>query len=311
MNSKKIKCIIHGSFRKHFDIIKDVSNLFTTAGIEVIAPEISKIIGEKNGFVHLATDKSKDSRLTELLYLKKLSELGPEGFSYYVNPDGKLGTSASYELAIDQLTNTRHLFMEELADHPAYVPKNSVWKPKELTDYIKEKGHYPLPVIPKDEKHIHEMLQELILPGSVIATGAIIVDYSSKRYRTGQEREVLLVQTHKWGDKFSIVGGKVRRNERLAEALKREILEETGLESKIEESICTFDEIKGSGYFQLGTHRVFTDNVVKVGRRKVELNEEAEGYIWVPATISLQELDIEPNAKKTLEIYTQKHKRTK
>lgn len=289
--------------------MKNISCLFENAGIEVIAPKLTWIVDETDGFIHLESDKSKDPRVAELLYLKKLSDLGPDGFGYYVNPEGKLGVSASYELAIDQLTNTRTLFMEKLMDHPAYIPKNSVWKPKELMDYVLENDHYPPPIIPQDEAYIHRMVQELILPGSIIAVGAIIVDYSSKRYKTRQERDVLLVKTHKWKDRFSIVGGKVGRNERLADALKREIFEETKFKCNIEESICTFDEIKNSGYFQSGTHRVFTDNVTKAGRRKAVLNEEAEEYVWIPPTKALQELDIEPNAKKTLELYVQNHKR--
>jgi 8-oxo-dGTP pyrophosphatase MutT (NUDIX family) len=266
-------------------------------------------VGETDGFVHLASDSSKDPRVTELIYLKKLSELGSEGFSYYVNPNGTLGTSASYELAMDQLTNTRYLFMVPLRDHPAYVPQNSVWQPSELADYIAESGHYPPPFIPQDEEYIHKMVQDLILPGSIIAVGAIIVDESGKKYRTGQEKEVLMVQTHKWGDRFSIVGGKVQRNERLADALQREVLEETGLESDIQDSICTFDELRGGGYFIPRTHRVFTDNVVAVASRRVTLNYEAQDSVWMPPSVALRDLDIEPNARKTLELYVENHRR--
>jgi len=303
------RCIIHGSFSKYLDLIRETSQLFSRAGIDVIAPETYEIVGETDGFVNLIGDQSHDPRIAELFYLKKLTELGPEGFSYYVNPEGRLGTSTSYELAVDQLTNTRYLFMERPVDHPAYVPENSVWKPQELVEYILENGHYPPPVIPQSEAYIYRMLQDLILPGSIIAAGAIIIDRSDKDYRRGQERDVLIVQTHKWVNRFSIVGGKVRRNEKLADALRREIYEETGLEGSIEESVCTFDEIENSGYFQQGTHRIFTDSVVEVRRRNVALNEEAESYLWIPPSTALQELDIEPNARKTLELYAERHKR--
>lgn len=275
----KIKCILHGSFRKNFESIKEVYNIFIKAGIEVIAPDIFEVVGKTDGFVHLAGDQSKDPRVTELLYLRKLSDLGPDGFSYYVNPQGKLGTSASYELAMDQLTNTRYLFMKPLQDHPAYVPRNSVWKPGELVQYISEEGHYPLPFIPREEEFIQSMVQDLILPGSLVAVGAIIVDYSKKRYRWGQERDILLVKTHKWGNRFSVVGGKVQRNETLANALRREVREEIGLEAGIEESICTFDELKHGKYYVSGIHRVFTDNVVVVGNRKVVLNHEQKSIV--------------------------------
>src|SRR3989338_4308247 len=289
---ENIKCVLHGSFRQHFDIIKEVYHQFTNAGIKVIAPEISEVVGTQDGFVHLQTDPSQDSRIVELLYLKKAAELGPAGFSYYINPKGKLGTSTSYELAIDQLVNTRALFMEPLRDHPAYIPKNSIWKPAELINYIQEHHHYPPPIVPRNEKRIHRLIQELILPGSIIAVGAIIVDHSSKKYRSRQERDILLVKTYKWGGRYSIVGGKVQRKERLADALQREIREETGLEASIEDSICTFDELKGSGYFIPDAHRVFTDNVVGVGSRRVTLNDEAEEHMWMPPGAVLRDLDL-------------------
>ena len=309
MTEGKVNCVLHGSFRKHFELIKEVHDIFTKAGISVIAPDISEIVGETNGFVHLAKDFNKDQRVIELLYLRKLAELGPAGFSYYVNPQGALGTSSSYELAMNQLTNTRYLFMESLRDHPAYVPQNSVWKPEELAQYILEEGHYPPPVVPREEQYIQSLVQDLILPGSIIAVGAIIVDYSGKRYSRGQERDILMVQTHKWGNRFSIVGGKVQRNENLANALCREVKEEIGSEAGIEESICTFDEIKNGKYYVSGIHRVFTDNVVAVGSRKAVLNDEAEDYCWMPPSMALRDLDIEPNARKTLEIYVARHLR--
>lgn len=302
-----VKCIIHGSFRKYYDIIKETADIFSTAGIEVIAPNISEIIGETNGFIHLASDKSLDPRVTELLYLKKISKLGLDGFSYYVNPKETLGTSASYELAIDQLTNTRYFFMKSLKDHPAYVPQNSIWHPSELADYIINNGNYPPPFIPQNEKYIDKMLQNLILPGSILAVGAMIIDYSNKKYKTGEERDILMVQTHKWSDKFSVVGGKVKRHESLGDALSREVLEETGLKSNIQDNICTFDELKTNNFFIPTTRRVFVDNIVAVSSRNVMLNYEAENFMWIPPSIALQELDIELNAKKTLELYVKKH----
>ena len=68
---EKVKCVLHGSFRKHFDLVKEVHTLFTNAGIEVIAPDISEIVDKTDGFVHLQQDQSRDCRMTELLYLKK------------------------------------------------------------------------------------------------------------------------------------------------------------------------------------------------------------------------------------------------
>lgn len=194
----KFKCVLHGSFGKHFEYIKKVQELFTQTGIEVLAPAFSEITRYENGFAILETDKEKDHRMIELLYLHHLKR--------YENTKGR--------------------------------------------------------------------------------------------------KEILLVKTHKWGGRYSIVGGRVRRNERLNDALAREVKEETGLKGYVGENICTFDQIKNSGYYLSGIQHIFVDKVVKVNSKKVRLNEEAQEYLWLPAEAALRELDIEPNARHTLDLYS-------
>ena len=99
-NKAKFRCVLHGSFRKHFGEIQRIHRLFTDAGIEVLEPSASEVIGTKDGFAMLLTDTETDSRLIELLYMHNLKRLGENGFSYFVNPEGYLGKSASYELGI-------------------------------------------------------------------------------------------------------------------------------------------------------------------------------------------------------------------
>ena len=139
-----------------------------------------------------------------------------------------------------------------------------------------------------------------MVPGSIVATGAII-EYRSK-YHT-QTPEILLVKTHKWGGRYSIVGGKVRRNERLENALLREVFEETKLKGSVGSHICTFDQLKNSGYYQPHAQHIFVDNVVRVQTKNVTLNEEAQEFIWASPDEALKTLDIEPNARKTIQLY--------
>ncbi len=296
------RCVLHGSFQKHFSEIQRIHRLFTSAGVEVLAPSVADVATVKDGFAMLSTDTETDPRMIELLYLHNLKRLGENGFSYFVNPEGYLGKSASYELGIAQISNTKCFFSESVADHPAYLHKNSVWKPEFLVDYILEQGTLPSPKVQRNEKMIHRLWEDLMVPCSVVAVGGII-EYDGDD--ATKEKEVLLVKTHKWGGKYSMIGGKVRRNERLEDALRREIKEESGLQSKIGEHICTFDQIKNSGYYRAGTQHIFVDKVVKVQSRHVRLNEEAQDYIWMPASHALRELPIEPNARHTLELYTQ------
>jgi len=291
----KIRCILHGSFRKHFELIQETHDIFTTAGIELIAPKKSELVSIHNGFALLKGEENQDPRLIELLYLHNLKRLGPNGFSYFVNPEGYIGKSASYELGIAQISNTRCFFYHKLDDHPAYVHKNSVWSPHSLAEYIQQYHELPTPQTKRNEKALHTLWQDLMVPGSVVATGAIIEHERTK--------EILLVKTHKWGDRYSIVGGKVRRNERLDQALLREVKEETGLRGGLGRHLVTFDQIKNSGYYQKGVQHIFVDNVVSVESKKVQLNEEAQDFIWIPANEALEYLDIEPNARHTVELY--------
>jgi len=294
------RCVLHGSFRKHFTEIQYIRRLFEAAGITVLAPNASSVSDLKDGFVRLESDRDPDPRMIELQYLHHLVRLGECGFSYFVDPEGYIGKSASYELGIAQVSNVRCFFSDPIKDHPAYLHKNSIWKPELLVEYILEKGELPPPQVSPDENKIHKLWEQFMVPGSVVAVGGVIEYHGADAKK---EKEILLVKTHKWGNRWSMIGGKVRRHERLREALAREIMEESGLRSEIHEHICTFDQIRNSGYYQTGVQHIFVDNVVKVGNKKVQLNEEAEDYLWVPARVALRDLDIEPNARRTVVMY--------
>ena len=256
----KFRAVLHGSFRKHFEEIKKTHRLFADAGIEVLAPAMSEIKTFEGGVAILESDEAKDQRMVELLYLHNLRRLGENGFSYFVNPDGYIGKSASYELGVAQISNIKCFFSNKLDDHPAYLHKSSVWKPEVLVEYILKEGKLPEPQIKKNEKAIHKLWEDLMVPGSVVAVGGII-EYEPPT--PNKEKEILLVKTHKWGGRYSIIGGKVRRNEKLDEGLKREILEETRLDSGIGEHISTFDQIKNSGYYLSGIQHIFVDKIAE------------------------------------------------
>lgn len=291
-----MRCVIHGSFGKHFAEIQRVRTLFEAAGIEVLAPKAAELTSSKDGFSLFEDERNLDPRLVELHYLHHLRELGENGFSYFVNPEGYIGKSASYELGIAQLTNVRCFFSDKPTDHPVYVHQNSLWSAENLAHYIATTGSLPPVVVKPDEKLIHNLWQRLILPGSIVAAGAIIERV------VRDKREILLVKTHKWGGRYSMVGGKVRRGESLHDALLREVKEETGLSGTIGDHLATFDQIKDSGYYQPIQH-IFVDNIVRTTSKKVVLNDEAQDYLWAPADEALTSLDIEPNARHTVELY--------
>lgn len=92
--------------------------------------------------------------------------------------------------------------------------------------------------------------------------------------------KILLCKSHKWENKYVIPGGHIEFGEKMEEALKREILEETGLAIydieliSLKESIC-------NDKFHEEKHFIFIDYVCKTDSSKVTLNDEAEEYKWV------------------------------
>lgn len=295
--SLPFRCIIHGSLRKHLQEMEEAFRIFTDAGIEVLAPQFSQIVKEEDGFLFFKGEERSDPRLIELLYLQQLKKLGENGFSYFVNPGGYVGKSVSYELGIAQAMGVSSFFQEKLRDHPAYISERAIVSPEALVAYLRKNGVLPR-TVSAQKTLLEQLSMQLLVPGSIVTTGAIIA------YDQGRgEEEVLLVRTHKWKHRFSVVGGKVRRRERLHEALFREVKEETGLDAQIGRHLCTFDQIKHSGYYDSSVHHLFVDYAVRVDRKQVVLNEEAQEYVWIPARLALSELPLEPNARHTLELY--------
>jgi ADP-ribose pyrophosphatase YjhB (NUDIX family) len=300
----KYKVILHGSFGNHFEEIREAAKLFSEAGVKILAPESMEITAIKGSFLLLESEEKLDPYYVELRYLHNLQKLGPNGFSYFVNPNGYIGKSAAFEFGIALATNVPCYFSHKPKDLPVYVPNENILSPQAMINKIGLEGSLPQINLKTRQSTLYKMMQKLVGAGSVVAAGGII-EYQAN---SNSLPEVLLVKTHKWGHKYSMVGGKVRRGERLHQALIREVKEETGLKTEVGAHICTFDQIKNSGYYQDYVHHMFVDYVAKVESKKVRLNDEAQDYIWAPAEQALAELNIEPNAKHTLQLYTDMQK---
>ena len=104
--------------------------------------------------------------------------------------------------------------------------------------------------------------------------GALIFDAADR---------VLLVQTHKWSDKWGIPGGKIRRGETAESALVREIREETALEIADVEFVCVQDAIDPEEFFR-PAHFILLNYTVRTTSdpASVVLNDEAEDFRWLP-----------------------------
>ncbi len=100
--------------------------------------------------------------------------------------------------------------------------------------------------------------------------------------------EMLLVKSHKWGDKYTIAGGHVEVGETLAAALEREIREEVGLEISDVKFLMTQEAIF-SGEFWEPRHFIFFDFVCRaLGDEPQVDGREIQSFEWVDPGAALK-----------------------
>lgn len=94
------------------------------------------------------------------------------------------------------------------------------------------------------------------------------------------QREVLMIQTHKWSNKWGIPGGKIKLNERSEDALRREVHEETSLELTDIRFELVQDCIEPPEFYKKA-HFLLLNYTASTTSNAVTLNDEAETYRWV------------------------------
>lgn len=93
--------------------------------------------------------------------------------------------------------------------------------------------------------------------------------------------EMLLVRSHKWGDRYTIAGGHVEVGETLVEALKREIKEEVGLDVSGVRFLMVQEAIFNREFWK-SRHFIFFDFVCRCGEDRVVVDgDEIQGFAWV------------------------------
>ena len=105
----------------------------------------------------------------------------------------------------------------------------------------------------------------------VVTVGAIIVRPDGK---------ILLVRTHKWQNRLAIPGGKIEYGETQKAALRREILEETGLRIRDIRFVLVQESID-SPEFHRPSHMILLNYSCLVDDTdQLVLNDEAEAFSW-------------------------------
>jgi nucleoside triphosphatase len=92
--------------------------------------------------------------------------------------------------------------------------------------------------------------------------------------------ELLLLKSHKWPGMYVVPGGHVELGERLEAAVIRETKEETGLDV-YDIELINFQEFIYDPSFWKPRHFIFFDYACRTDSTDVQLNDEAEEYVWV------------------------------
>jgi nucleoside triphosphatase len=116
--------------------------------------------------------------------------------------------------------------------------------------------------------------------------------------------ELFMMRSHKWKDMYVLPGGHIELGERMEDALRREILEETGLEI-FDIEFLAFTEFIYDKAFWKRRHFIFFDYVCRTTSTRVTLNHEAQEYVWVPLD-EAQSYPVEPYTRRVIEVYLER-----
>ena len=94
------------------------------------------------------------------------------------------------------------------------------------------------------------------------------------------DEEILLCKSKKWHNKYVIPGGHIELGEKMEDALKREVMEETGL-SVSDIKLLGIQEFINSDSFTEDKHFISLDFLCRTENKNVTLNDEADEYVWV------------------------------
>jgi nucleoside triphosphatase len=117
------------------------------------------------------------------------------------------------------------------------------------------------------------------------------------------EGKVFLAKGANFYGKYAIPGGHVCRGEKLVDALRREIFEETGLRIMEAVPFRVGESIFDSSYKDGNQHFVFIDYVCKFQGQLTLDGVELSDPIWVSPTAALRRKDLTDMTRESLSAY--------
>lgn len=292
--------VVHGSFRKHLDIIQStIATLNDTGHAIALAPHDCTATGEREGFIIFSGEQDKDPRQIEAEYLQivlSLRKLG--GFSLWVTPKGYMGKSGAYEYGIVQACGGHAFFTEMPEDVPFYVPPDSVKSPEEIAEALQHNRlSFMQPTVSTDI--LGQIWQRLPFPTASVAVGGIV------RYR----KRLLLVEDGRWPDnQLTVPGTTVRAQETRENALRRALTDKFGVKTSDVLPLRTSFMLGNSGYSKPVNDLVFDDRTISVSSEKSRPQPGITLH-WVSpneAQTLVQASQVEPNAAALLQEYITK-----
>jgi 8-oxo-dGTP diphosphatase len=137
-------------------------------------------------------------------------------------------------------------------------------------------------------------------PHPLVGVGALI--------HNGGDGKILLIKRRFEPNKgrWALPGGLLETGESLAEAARREVREELGVEVEIEELFQVSEEMIKDGEGRVRFHFILVDYLASLRPRdaKITLNEESESFQWV-APDEVRDLDVNDNTRLIAERYLQ------
>jgi nucleoside triphosphatase len=126
--------------------------------------------------------------------------------------------------------------------------------------------------------------------------GALIVDKQGK---------ILLARSHKWFDKYTLPGGHIEIGESMADAVRREVKEEVGLDVEVVEMLLVQEAIFAPEFYKKN-HFIFIDFYCKSKDQQVKLDhDEIQDYIWIYPGAAYN-LKLDSFTRKTLDRFLQR-----